>query len=122
MSAGRARRRRLTRNIRTATWSDSEAQPARYVGSPAPGWEAWCAGPAMFVIPALPDGAPPEVLNALDRRRRATLTGRCDCGARRRLDHLSPTPRAVIHHADTCPAADPALADLLAAWREERPT
>jgi hypothetical protein len=37
----------------------------------------------LFVVPAIPDDAPIAVREGLARRRLATVTGRCPCGAER---------------------------------------
>lgn len=89
MSAGRAFRRRL-RDLR--------------------------AGSVLYLLPELREGLHPELLNALERRRRASTTGRCDCGATFVFDGpLEPgkTTRAVMEHVGDCPASDAGIAALV---------
>ena len=42
--------------------------------------DAYVAGEALIVVPAINPAWPVEIRQAVDRRRRATLTGRCACG------------------------------------------
>lgn len=84
--------------------------------------EVWSVGPIMAVIPPLLDEFPDEVKHAVDRRRRATLHGQCDCGAIRRL--IRPGHATLDHH-DRCPASDANLSTIGAPhglqfvrWRE----
>ena len=76
----------------------------------------------VLVITALPPpGASPAYLAAWNRRRRASITGRCDCGATITLPNRAERRAAkaqgrVIHrtvlHEHGCPASDGALRDL----------
>jgi hypothetical protein len=44
--------------------------------------EIWTLGGVLFLLPAIPADAPPEVEYALSLRRDASLSGQCDmCGA-----------------------------------------
>jgi hypothetical protein len=71
-------------------------------------------GGILQVVPGLRDDHPAEVKNALDRRRRADLTGRCDCGAR--MGQLCRTPDGMLHatfeHENDCPASNDLLREL----------
>jgi hypothetical protein len=52
-------------------------------------------GDVLHVLPAIDDAWPPELKNAVARRRRATLSGRCECAVQDA--HLEPWP---WRHAD----------------------
>jgi hypothetical protein len=70
-------------------------------------------GPVVFAIPALDDSWPSEIKNAVDRRRRATLSGRCDCG-----NSVGPITGdgqnlyRQLEHEDDCPANDEQIVAL----------
>jgi len=82
--------------------------------------DVFAAGPerggTLLLVPALNDGWPAEVKNAVERRRRATLYGRCDCGEHRRA--MRPGADGMQHasfpHERDCPASDEALGELFA--------
>jgi hypothetical protein len=83
--------------------------------------EVWLVDGVMHVLPALRDDMPADLKNALSRRRRASLTGRCDCGARtvvhggRRLRDLQPgeVVRGSMAHERDCTASDAGIAELV---------
>jgi hypothetical protein len=76
----------------------------------------------LFVVPALPDDAPPRLREGLARRRVFYATGRCPCGAtfempNRATRRAARKTGAVIHsrvlHKQDCPASDDAcLAEI----------
>jgi hypothetical protein len=80
---------------------------------------------AAYLLPLIPDDAPPLVREGIARRRLAALEDRCPCGggsplnraARRRLAR---TRGQVAHlnfvHEDGCPAVDADLYDAIRAW------
>jgi hypothetical protein len=76
-------------------------------------------GDVLHVLPAIDDAWPPELKNAVARRRRATLSGRCACGARFRV--LGQDAAGVMHagmeHERDCPASDDHCTELLRRWR-----
>lgn len=103
----RAERERLRAVLNAA----ATAEP-RYMRTLSNGQEVWMRGRVMLVIPALIDDYPDPIKDAVDRRRRASLSGRCDCGAAwslTRRGHLD------MEHEPECPASDEALDDLAAA-------
>ncbi|MET8862289.1 hypothetical protein ABZW11_04940 [Nonomuraea sp. NPDC004580] len=110
MNGRQARRQRTLERDRVEQILDeaSRATP-EHVGTLPNGNEVWVVGPIGCVIPPLLDEWPDDLKHALDRRRRATLTGRCDCGARRRW--LGPNNMTLTHEAN-CPASDPNLIAL----------
>jgi hypothetical protein len=91
------------------------ARPARIVAAIGD-IEIWEQGNVVQVLPALSDHLHPLVKNALDRRRRASLEGRCDCGAKRQLEGplvRGAVVRAVMEHENHCDASSPRLEMLL---------
>lgn len=76
---------------------------------------------ALFVTPAIPDDAPPEVREGIARRRLVFSEGRCPCGAVLTIPENRPPGSAGIarveHEAD-CPASDKALTAALRRWKE----
>ena len=77
-------------------------------------------GEVMYVVPRPMPGMAEELAEAIARRRRATLDGRCECGGRRhtgasRTGHVMGT----FLHEEDCPAHDRAIAALVRAtgWR-----
>jgi len=113
MGAGRAHRRAGGRARIVAMLRAAAMTPPRLVG-----WvgedEVWAGGPSrdgvLFVVPAAPSWASPELAAAFDRRRRATLAGHCDCGASRTI---SPHGEVIFRHEDDCAAQDAMLLRLL---------
>ena len=60
----------------------------------------------LYLVPRVDEKLPEVVRRVLARRRHATLTGRCACGAvRSDIEHMA--------HEDDCPATDDALIGLL---------
>lgn len=108
MNARRARARRhlRRREIERLLAQGRQVQP-RLVGAYA-GQEAWMVGPVLHIIPILRDAYPQDLKAAVDRRRRAALTGRCDCGAVWAIDR----GRAHMAHEDGCPAIDDVLFEI----------
>jgi SEC-C motif len=84
--------------------------------------DAFAAGPepggTVLLVPAIDVSWPAEIKNAVERRRRATLYGRCDCGEQVRP--TTPTTGGVaaepFPHEPGCPATDEALAELFARY------
>lgn len=104
MNGRQARRQRFIEHARLQRAIDQARQATpQYVGALATGDEVWTVGTLMAVIPALREDYPPDLKTALDRRRRATLTGQCDCGGQRRLTKRG---QLVVEHAHNCPATD----------------
>jgi hypothetical protein len=106
VNARKAReRKQLQLNEIRQTLAESQAATPHLVGNVA-GQECWVVGKVMHIVPILKDDYPIELKAAIDRRRRAAMTGRCDCGARwevRRRGHVD------MAHEDGCPAADAVL-------------
>jgi hypothetical protein len=87
--------------------------------------------PTVFVVLAIPDDAPHVVREALARRRLATMTGECPCGARRpklsrqarrrlaRGEQFGEVSESflIVEHEHGCPAGD---VDTLRAWLNGR--
>lgn len=87
------------------------------------GHEVWMRDKTMFVIPpAPPEDAPLSLREGLARRRIATLTERCPCGARRGRPWLGEDgyQHASFWHEDGCPAGDERLGDAYDAWKAAR--
>lgn len=111
MNARRARAQRRARTTElAATLAAMDAAEPRFLRRVGDS-EAWKVGPAVVVVPVLRDTYPAALKNAIDRRRRASLHGACDCGARRRVDQHG---RLAYDHDDDCPAADANLDQLAA--------
>jgi hypothetical protein len=76
-------------------------------------------GDVLHVLPAINDAWPAELKGAVARRRQATLSGRCDCGAQFRM--LGQDAAGVMHagmeHERGCPASDDYCIELLTRWR-----
>ena len=72
------------------------------------------SGETLFVLPTFRDSMSPTLKSALDRRRRASLAGRCDCRARLGIVDLDRHRAEIAHEAD-CPTGDTLLAPLLRA-------
>jgi len=71
-------------------------------------------GGTLLLVPAIGDAWPAEVKNAVERRRRATLYGRCDCGARQGRPKRAPDGvlHAAMAHEHDCPAGNEVIAEL----------
>jgi hypothetical protein len=81
----------------------------------------------LFVVPRIPDDAPERVREGIARRRLATVTGRCPCGAerprlnreqrrkvaRRKARYLG---IAEIAHENDCPAISNEVERALGRW------
>ncbi len=83
----------------------------------------------LYIVPVIPEEAPPEIREGLARRRIATLDGTCPCGSstirltrqqrrarQRRMEKGGNLIRGVFEHATDCPAADHRIFPLLRAW------
>lgn len=79
-----------------------------------------------YVLPVVPEAAPPEVREGLVRRRLAALEGRCPCGAvvtlpnreqRRHAARTRTSLRIAVMHEDDCPAIDRVLEAALERWQ-----
>lgn len=102
MNARKARQLRAAERARmTKLLAAADAATPEYMGNVA-GSEAWKVGPVLCVVPTILDAYPAELKTAIDRRRRATLTGRCDCGARRQITGKG----FAVEHEEECPATD----------------
>ncbi len=110
MNGKQARRHRAAERAHLEASLDQARQATpEHVATLPGGAEVWTVGPIACVIPPLLDDMPTPVKNAVDRRRRATLTGRCDCGAERRWT----APRHMtLDHTRDCPAGDANLVEL----------
>lgn len=84
----------------------------RYLETLSNGSEAWMRGRVLFVLPVLVEDYPPPIKAAIDRRRRASLEGVCDCGARWDITRRGKLDMA---HEAGCVATDRALDELAAA-------
>jgi hypothetical protein len=110
MNGKQARRHRHTERSRIEqTLAAARTATPEYVATLATHDEVWSVGPLLCVIPPLMEDFPPAVKDAVDRRRRATLSGQCDCGGKRRL--LKPR-HLVLEHEHNCPASDDNLTKL----------
>jgi len=105
----RRERRADERTRLSRTLAEAEGATPTYVGRLG-GTELWMVGKILAGIPVLRDDYPADVKDAVDRRRRATLSGRCDCGARRQLVGHG----LVFAHEPGCVAGDEQL-DAVAA-------
>jgi hypothetical protein len=103
----RAERERMRSVLRRA----AEAEP-HYERTLSNGCEVWLRGPIMLVLPPLVDDYPAPIKAAIDRRRRASLSGCCDCGA---LWDITRRGQLDMEHEEGCDATDNALDDLAAA-------
>ena len=85
-----------------------------------------------FVVPVLPDDAPATVREGIARRRLATVSGVCPCGARRpqlnrelrrRLKREGAQQEYFsvdIQHDDDCAAVSPETVAFIRGWRWSR--
>jgi hypothetical protein len=81
-----------------------------YTGKVLGGYEMWVKGGVMFGLPIIAEDYPADLKTALDRRRRATLAGRCECGAVLGVRRAG----TVMHHQDGCIASDDSLDEIAA--------
>jgi hypothetical protein len=102
MNARAARARsRAVRGIIEQALNDAARCAPRFVTAMGE-MEIWQRGCVAFVMPALRDDYPSPLKAAVDLRRRATLSGECDCGATRTVVGQ----RVVLEHDDDCMATD----------------
>ena len=87
---------------------------ATFIGLLSGDQEVWTRGPALIVVPAIREEYPPELKQAIARRRSVVLEGRCPCGA----DMALRAGYVEIDHEAGCPAPD--APDLLAQWEASR--
>ncbi len=70
--------------------------------------EIWKRGRTLVVVPTLNEQYPPQLKEAIVRRRATLLSGQCPCGAQ--FAPQAPDPirdnETVILHATDCPAQD----------------
>lgn len=112
MSAGRKQRRHIGAGCVEAVVREAAAAPPTYLRPLGAYYEVWKKASMLVVLPKLIEGLAPEVLNAVDRRRRASLTGTCDCGARWRVIRKGRTAQLTMHHQVDCSASDAVLVGL----------
>lgn len=118
-------RRQSARARIRQTLADARAAEPVYVGPVGDDFEAFMVGRAMVVTYRTLPGMAPEMRAAVDRRREATLTGRCPCGGR---SHMGPSGGGIVtadlRHEHDCPAADVNLLALATAtgWTFEGAT
>lgn len=111
MNARRAKARsRIEREELRATLTEASASPPRYLRT-LRGSEVWVCGRVLFTLPVLCDDYPDDLKAAVDRRRRASLSGACDCGGRWDVTRRG---RVEMWHETGCDATEQAL-DALAA-------
>jgi hypothetical protein len=88
--------------------------------------EIWILGSTLFLLPVIPDDAPPEVEYALLLRREASFTGQCDmCGAAFGVEPIedfeaSSLSAGTFPHRGNCLATDENILPLLSAYYEKR--
>jgi hypothetical protein len=72
----------------------------------------------VFVLPSIPDNAPPLVREGIARRRLAALEDECPCGGRSPLNRaISASIDAVdFVHESGCLAVDDILVEAIRAW------
>lgn len=113
MNARRARERhRAERDKLRRTLHEAADSGPRYLETLSNGSEAWMRGRVMFVLPPLVDAYPEPIKAAIDRRRRASLEGVCDCGA---LWGITRRGKLDMAHEAGCDGTDSALDDLATA-------
>ena len=78
-------------------------------------------GSVLYIVPRVLPGMADELAEAIARRRRATLDGRCECGGRRHTGNSRPghLMGGTFLHEEDCPAHDRAIAALVlrTGWR-----
>lgn len=98
------------------------AAPPMSIGTFGP-MEVFLAGEVLFVLPRSLPGMPPELVEAIDFRRQASLTGQCACGGRRHTPMTRPghVSHGVFEHEDDCCASSDAIAEIIdrLAWEPE---
>lgn len=88
--------------------------------------ELWGIGKVMFVLPTVPDDAPPHLEYALRTRRDALLSGICDnCGAVVDFQNLGTIEDvnfgpAIVPHRVTCPASDELTKEALDKFHQDQ--
>jgi hypothetical protein len=104
-------RRKLTRQGAQELLQQSMAEQPVYM-STLGNYEMWRKGRVAFGVPVIREDYPAELKTALVRRRRAMLTGQCECGARLRVTRPgSRYPTEIRHQAD-CIASDTSLDEI----------
>lgn len=112
MNGRQARARRAAERAKIQASLDAMAGATPKLIASIGGQDQFMIGPVLISVPVLRDDYPPDLKNAIDRRRRAGLTGRCDCGAVR---HLTRKGGLELQHEDDCPATDERLDEIAAA-------
>jgi hypothetical protein len=102
-------RRKLTREDGRRILGRSLAARPEFVGVVGT-YEMWQRGEVMFGVPVIREDYPAELKTALERRRRATFDGRCECGAVLRVTRQG---TRMEHEAD-CIASDESLDEIAA--------
>jgi hypothetical protein len=106
----------------------SGATPALDSVSPDGLNEIWKLGNSLFLLPAIPPDAPPELEYALRLRRDASLSGQCDgCGAAFDVESSDNMPASNVSsglfpHRNNCLAADENIGPLLRLHYKSRRT
>jgi hypothetical protein len=103
MNARKARLRRAAERTRTQAGLNAMAQATPQLVTSHGGHDYFKVADALVLVPVLRDDYPTDLKAAVDRRRRASLTGTCDCGGGRRLDRKN---RVIHTHEDGCTASD----------------
>jgi hypothetical protein len=72
----------------------------------------------LYVLPKIPEAAPPAVREGVARRRLTVIAGRCPCGAEISLPDVAGGTVADVKvwHEDDCPAGDQLLLPLVRRW------
>lgn len=111
MNGRRAREQHATHmaKLRASLAAMNGATP-NLVGSIG-GQDQYMVGTVLVSVPVLRDDYPDDLKDAIDRRRRAGLTGRCDCGAER---HVTRKGGLQIDHEYDCTATDDSLNEITA--------
>lgn len=87
-----------------------------------------CGLKALVEIVPPPEGAPPAIVDAFNRRAIANTTGHCSCGGtfqlpnraeRRRAQRDGRPARARLEHEPNCNVADENILAAIKAWRAE---
>lgn len=111
MNARQARARRAAERAQLQADLDAMSSATPQLVGSTKGQDCYLVGRVLLVLPALLDDYPSPIKDAVDRRRRAALTGRCDCGATR---HLTRRNKLVLNHEAACNASDERLGALAA--------
>lgn len=111
MNARKAREKRAAERARTQAALNAMTTATPQLVASYGGQDYFKVANALVLVPVLRDDYPDDLKAAIDRRRRASLTGSCDCGATRRLNRGN---RVTYEHETDCPASEDAI-DAIAA-------